>query len=78
MSGSAGESGANDLELPDPSEFSSYQLHRFQYVPNIPKSLAQINESNVVLKEEDLPIKDELKDLFPNLLADGMKYFELQ
>jgi len=40
--------------------------------------LAQINESNVVLHEEEFPIKEELKAFFPNLLANGMKYFELK
>jgi len=49
-----------------------------KYVPEIPKSLAQITESNVILHEEDFPIKDELKEFFPNLLANGMKYFELK
>ena len=32
----------------------------------------------MVLHEEEFPIKEELKTFFPNLLANGMKYFELK
>lgn len=40
--------------------------------------MAQIAESNVILHEEEFPIDEGVKRLFPTLLADGMKYFELR
>lgn len=57
------------------SNFTEYQLHRFKYVPKVPVPLAQITESNVVLHEEEYPIDEGVKKLFPTLLTNGMKYF---
>ena len=60
------------------SNFTEYQLHRFKFVPKIPVPLAQITESNVVLHEEQYPIDEGVQKLFPTLLTNGMKYFELK
>ena len=47
-------------------------------MPKIPVPLAQITESNVVLHEEEYPIDEGVQKLFPTLLTNGMKYFELK
>ena len=54
---------------------------RHQFVPGTPAVIADIKNTKVSLVRSSLPIKDELKALFPTLLAggsDGMQSLEIK
>jgi hypothetical protein len=68
----------SDAQQDIDSNFTAFQLHRFAYVPKVPAPLAKVTESNVVLHEEEYPIDDGVKAMFPTLLTHGMRYFELR
>lgn len=60
--------------------FSNLQRLRHQFVPGTPACIADVENTKVSLKKSPLPIRDELKDLFPTLLAsgaEGMQQFEV-
>ena len=44
---------------------------RHEFVPGTPACIADVQNTKVSLVRSSLPIKDELKQLFPTLLADG-------
>ena len=60
--------------------FSSLQLLRHEFVPGTPACLADVENTKVVFKRSPLPIKDELKQMFPTLLSggsEGMQQLEI-
>ena len=55
-------------------QFSSLQQLRHNFKPGSPACIADVARTKVSLVKSSLPIKDELKNLFPTLLtpdADG-------
>ena len=49
-------------------------------MPGTPACIADVQNTKVSLRKSPLPIKDELKELFPTLLAsgaEGMQQFEV-
>ena len=52
-------------------------MHRQKFVPITPSVLSSCTEQKVTLKEDTYAIEDGLKPLFPTLIGNGMKYFEL-
>ena len=60
--------------------FSTLQRLRHEFVPGTPACIADVQNTKVSLRKSPLPIKDELKELFPTLLAsgaEGMQQFEV-
>jgi hypothetical protein len=47
------------------------QKLRHNFVPGTPSSLADVASTKIVFEHSELPIKDELTDLFPTLLSKG-------
>lgn len=60
------------------SDFSEFQEHRHKFVPGTPEALAKIDKSKISLVEGEFPIDEKLGPIFPTLLKDGMKYFEMK
>jgi hypothetical protein len=61
---------ANPVQAPS-KPFSTLQTMRHEFVPGTPACLADVKTTKVSLVRSTLPIKDELKALFPTLLAGG-------
>jgi hypothetical protein len=59
-------------------DFSEFQEHRHKFVPGTPEALAKIDKSKISLVEGEFPIDEKLGPIFPTLLKDGMKYFEMK
>lgn len=51
--------------------FSKLQKIRHEFVPGTPACIADVQNTKVSLKRSMLPIRDELTQMFPTLLADG-------
>ena len=61
--------------------FSTLQRLRHEFVPGTPACIADVQNTKVSLKRTSLPIKEELKEMFPTLLAsgsEGMQQLEIQ
>jgi len=59
-------------------EFAEFQKHRQHYVPGCPKSLVDPISNKVTLTKKEIPISEQLKDIFPTLFSKEMPYVELQ
>lgn len=51
--------------------FTALQRIRHEFVPGSPACIADPQNTKVSLVRTPLPIKDELKQMFPTLLAEG-------
>lgn len=51
--------------------FSTLQKLRHEFIPGTPSCFANVTETKLYMEKTVLPIKDELYQLFPTLLANG-------
>ena len=61
--------------------FSTLQKLRHDFVPGTPACIADVKNTKVSLQRSLLPIRDELTELFPTLLAqgaEGMQQLEIK